>query len=667
MKILKEISIIFAAVLLVPLVSAGALAATNDPNTLEGVCQAGQTEICNFGYVTGLVELGGGFFADAPSHADRGYLEKYTPFPVGVLANADVTLTSKDGLDFYRFRMENPGFADQDFYIQAGRIGVYNVSLQYDQLQNIYSTVNPKNNDIGILVQRLRFNGDYQVTPDIDIFVSDQWLKRTGEQPTTGNGGPSSAYNFTAQALQPIDYTQNDATVGAEFDRQQCQFRVAYTASTFHDDNLFNDNGAATGWVSMPPNNFAQYITSEGAWNLPAYNTRLMSSFTYGTLTDNAPIYNSAAVGQASAAGLNASTVSGFISGVTNLCDGLTLRYSYRAYDFDNENESTALLIAFAGATTPTDKALIAAEQYSWLSQTVTGGAQYKICDLAALDVSYAYQNVDRTEGMGTTSTNIPGVGIRLFPCDWLNLIVNYTFLDREGNDYLTPLTSPLPQTYMFYSGDDRQNKVNLIAEVFPINNVNVSFNFSFYNDDYNNSYYGLLNDSGWSPGIDVSWTPCDRVALTFGYNHQQDSTKVLADVATSLVTGDAGPTLNTSDAYDTVTASAVVKLIPDCLTWKTSASYSYASTNFNNGNIPNLNESFANLNTFLNYKINEHWGCKVGYIFECFQMSKAYQQLYLTGVTSAGATTNQSLNTLDGFYNNATAHVFEGFLQYRF
>ena len=43
--------------------------------------------------------------------------------------------------------------------------------------------------------------------------------------------------------------------------------------------------------------------------------------------------------------------------------------------------------------------------------------------------------------------------------------------------------------------------------------------------------------------------------------------------------------------------------------------------------------------------------------------MTKSYQALYQTGYTTG----NQALNTLDGFYRNATASVFTAFLQYKF
>jgi hypothetical protein len=272
-------------------------------------------------------------------------------------------------------------------------------------------------------------------------------------------------------------------------------------------------------------------------------------------------------------------------------------------------------------------------------------------------------------------------VGLRLSPTDWLSLTTNYEFTARTGSNFLNyefvfEPTSLL--TYKFYSGSLIQNKANVIAEVDPLNSVTCSFNFSIHSDTYTdntfgNSTFGLQSDRGWSAGADVSWRPHDRVALSLGYDHQQLHSEELALAYPLLgqpgvVTGDSGPVLTTSDSYDTFIARADVKLIPNKLDFTTRASYSFSNSNFNNHIMPSLNEYYGDINTFLTYKFNDHWACKAGYIFEVFGLSKAYQRLYTQGITAAGvAGNNQGYNTLDGFYRNATAHIVQAFLQYRF
>ena len=265
---------------------------------------------------------------------------------------------------------------------------------------------------------------------------------------------------------------------------------------------------------------------------------------------------------------------------------------------------------------------------------------------MLAFTVGYTWQGVDRTNAQGNTSSHSPQVGIRLAPTDWLSLNANYAYTARIGSNFLTAENegeAGVPLTYKFYSGSLNRNNFNFIAEVNPVNSVTSSFNFSIYNDNFLDSTFGIQSDRGWSAGADVSWRPHDRVALSLGYDHQQLQTKELAVDRpqllgeAALITGDAGPTLTTSDSYDTFVARADIKLIPNKLTLTTRASYSIANSNFNNTVMPNLNEYYADIRTFLTYQFNEHWAFRAGYIFEVFGMSKAYQTLYLQGITAAG------------------------------
>lgn len=671
MKIKREILAFFLAIMLFPLTCASGFADLN-----VGEYQLG-----------GYLELGGGFLSDYPNARNRGYLVKYTPFPVGPLGGVDLSLKSKDELEYYNFRMSNPGFsANQDFLLEIGKLGVYHAQVEYDQFQHVYATVNPINSDLGILLQRLRASADYSLTPEIDLFIEDQWLRRTGQRPVTYETGPSTPFQYTTYT-EPIGFSQNDAKVGAEYHSKTYQFRLGYHLSTFVDDTAevlagFSTRapGAGPQYVSLPPSNMANSITAEGGANLLAYKTRITGSFSYGWLSQNDTVYD--AIGSAFAAngypygpaGLSATTVEGDISGVTRPTDQLSLRYSYKAYDFQNNNNlnNTLLQNAFAPVA---NQPLLLQEQYSYLRQTVKGGVGYKVNDMVALDAAYTFAAVDRTENQGNTRSNSPQFGIRLFPTSWLNLIANYTYSQRLGSDFLSLYSGNSSLlTYKFYAGDDRRNAANFVAEAFPLNNVTFSANFSFYKDTFNNSNgYGLNNDQGWSAGGDVSWTPTNRIALSLGYDHQEDITKERVEYLPGLAPGnspfsplyfDYGPLVSTLDAYDTFTAKADFKLIPDKLKLTVGASYSFSSSHFDNPQMAHLNEAFADINAGLSYKFNEHWSCRALYRLEIFNMTKSYQEFFLNGAPSP---TNQTLNTLDGFYRNATANVFEGFVQYKF
>ena len=680
MKLKREILVVFLAVMFITLSCAGGFADMNVGADYS---------------LGGYISLGGGWLSDQPRHMDRGYLKQYLPFPEGFLADTDLSLKSKDGLEYYRFFMSHPGLRDQDFLLQVGKLGVYHLQIEYDQLQHLYCTVNPFNNNIGILVQRLRFSGYYNPTLNITIFAENDFLRRTGWQPGTVNTGPNNALNFTT-FLRPIDYKQNDLRAGVEYDQPQAndkplvfQGRVSYHLSTFENGHAdtFARTATATVFPSLPPSNMANYVTAEGALNLKSYLTRITGSLSYGWLSQNdfATEANTAAASASlptntiagrseGLAGLGASTFAADIAGITRPIAPLTLRYSYRAYNFDNNQISNRFLATAFGGTT---SVLLPLEQYNYFRQGVNLGADYRVNQMLACTVGYAWQGVDRTNGQGNTSSHSPQVGIRLSPTNWLSLNANYAYTVRIGSNFLTAeqeSEAGIPLTYKFYSGSLNRNNFNFIAEVYPANTVTASVNFSIYNDNFLDSTFGIQSDRGWSSGVDVSWRPHDRVALSLGYDHQQLQTKELAVANLTplgeqgLVTPDRGPTLTTSDSYDTFSARADFKLIPKKLNLTTRASYSFANSNFNNSAMPNLNEYYADIRTFLTYLFNEHWACRAGYIFEIFGMSDAYGKLYLRGITNAGAAgNNQQYNTLDGFYRNATAHVVQGFLQYKF
>ncbi|MFZ0050714.1 MAG: hypothetical protein WAK96_02980, partial [Desulfobaccales bacterium] len=64
---MRKILVVFLAVMLFPL-----------------TCTDGFAEMNVAEYVLGgYLEMGGGFLADYPNARNRGYLEKYLPFPVG--------------------------------------------------------------------------------------------------------------------------------------------------------------------------------------------------------------------------------------------------------------------------------------------------------------------------------------------------------------------------------------------------------------------------------------------------------------------------------------------------------------------------------------------------------------------------------------------------------
>ena len=536
MKIKGELLVVFLAVMFITLTCVGGSAEMN-----VGPYELG-----------GYISLGGGWLSDQPHGMNRGYLKQYVPFPQGFLAETDLSLKSKEGLDYYRFRMSHPGLRDQDYLLQVGKLGVYHVEIEYDQMQHLYCTVNPYDPNIGIMLQRLRFSGYYTPTLDITLFAEDTFLRRNGLQAGSVNGGGGNPYTF-ATNLRPINYKQNDMKVGAEYDQSQAngepsvfQSRVTYHLSTFENgQNNFVGRTppiGATVFQSLPPSNMANYINAEGALNLKSYMTRITGSLSYGWLFQNDYAIEAVNAGPAQAptnvagrfdglAGLGATTLAADIAGITRPIAPLALRYSYHAYNYANNDPNNQILSqAF---NTPSGASFLRPlMQYSYLRQNVNLGADYRVNQMLACTVGYTWQGTDRTNNQGTTSSHSPQVGLRLSPTDWLSLKANYAYTARIGSNFLTAENegeAGTPLTFKSYAGSLTRNNFNFIAEVNPVNSVTTSLNFSIYNDNFSDSIFGIQSDQGWSVGADVSWRPHDRVALSLGYDRQQLKTNTVA------------------------------------------------------------------------------------------------------------------------------------------
>ena len=107
--------------------------------------------------------------------------------------------------------------------------------------------------------------------------------------------------------------------------------------------------------MTEPPSNSANYLTAEGALNLESfYKTRITGSLTYGWLSQNDYVIDSntsagppstIAGRSAGLAGLSATTFNADIGGVTRPTAPLTVKYSYNAYNYSNDNTANSILL----------------------------------------------------------------------------------------------------------------------------------------------------------------------------------------------------------------------------------------------------------------------------------------------------------------------------------
>ncbi len=69
-------------------------------------------------------------------------------------------------------------------------------------------------------------------------------------------------------------------------------------------------------------------------------------------------------------------------------------------------------------------------------------------------------------------------------------------------------------------SDRDRQ-RVDVMLEFTPLDGLTAALTGSYRMDDYYNSRLGLQSGENWTAGVDLTWAPSERLAVTAGYNYE--------------------------------------------------------------------------------------------------------------------------------------------------
>ncbi len=632
----------------------------------------GEIQLGNY-FLNGDLEFGGRFFADRPSRIHRGYFELYRDYPeMAVLERLDLLLRNKDMSQIFEVMVTEPGENDANVLFSAKMPGLFKFEFEYDKLQHLYSTVSPIRDEVIVQWESFRVAASVSVTPNLELYADYKYTTKFGDRPIdvqAPTGGIPLGYQ---PALEPIGETDHNLTAGAEWADKMFQFRVEYGLSKYDNDyetlfipNLAN-NPPLDNRIWLAPSNIAHYANAAGGVNLP-YRTRINAAFSYGWLFQDDTSFFPVIGGFTQTTpiggpGLDANSILGQITATSRPIDPLTLKFSYRAYHYDDTGN-----IALVTATGDIGDRLdyLHSHHYPFTRQTVSFGGDYRVAKPLSLNVEYRNEQVDRDFSNGDTSENSIKFGAKALACDYANFLMTYTHAARDGaNGFVESDDTQQVIIAKFYQGDRVRDKVDFVAEFLPMDNLTFSGNVGISSDSYKNSAFGLLDDDVWSFGFDASWSPIKQVSLTAGYVYEHYKTRAVG-TSTSLPGGtttqidiDPGPDLKTIDTFHTFSIGSELIIIPEKLTLSTRGSYSFANSNYHNFRLPDLDTALAHMDAFLKYRFTKSLAAKIGYIFEEFDISPPYATIY---------TTRPIEYDIEGYYKDYSAHMFMAMIQYTF
>jgi MtrB/PioB family decaheme-associated outer membrane protein len=518
-------------------------------------------------------------------------------------------------------------------------------------------------------------------TPDLDLFAQYKIIRKEGERPFSMVMGTGSGSNFL-EIVEPIEQTIHEVRAGFTLARERWQLQGGYVFSAFVNDlqSVTFENpcwqgaagalaaecaaadkpaggGRQFGRSSLPPSNQAHTFSLSGGLNLPL-RTRINGNVTYSIALQNADFLPGATTACPTCDALPQQSLNGNVQ-TLNLSIGatshplplpLTLSAKYRLYDFHDLSDQ--FIITNWALNDRTGSALQTAWQNtreSFTRQNADVDARYQIIQPVATTVGFGWEQWVRGPERDARETDefFLKAAVDATPFDWLLARLTYKPSFKRG-DYktwglstagvATNAAAPseiLGRTRRFDEAERDRQRVDLMLQFTPLETVSIMPTAAWRHDDFIASEFGLRWETSWSAGIDVSWTPTERVSFSVGYMHEL----IDRDLESRNSAGAANATyvVNMADTFDTFFVNGKMALIPTVLDWTAGASYSTSYGSIVNRNIsgnlpgyppianpaglakrmPDFDDQLLRLETKLLYHFAKSWTASVFYAFE--------------------------------------------------
>ena len=480
--------------------------------------------------------------------------------------------------------------------------------------------------------QELKFETDYtgkKVQANFSYLVSkfeNEIDTLTWDNIYTGGTGTFEFWNDALGNLFP----RNVATTGRR---------------ALPQDNLYQ-NAALTVGVNLPMDS---RLTAAVSYGLAKQDETLIPYSTNGTL-DGGVAWNDTAKLPRTSADAEVETKMFNLDYSINPIERLNLRAYYRFYDLANNTPTdewryvTSDVMAASGGVSYLNKRRNLAYEYDKQNYGLDGSYSLPLW-ASTLGLGYGREEIDREYREASTDENIYRVSLRSRPANWLSFRTKYQYGDREAGHYdaeaahSTYWYAPAdannnidsgftfenhPDTRRFDVTDRERNLFDFQVTTNPTDKFDVSASYRYRKDDYNSNvqpsqpllHYGggrtilpvdqeafsagdqvgLLKDERHFFGVDVAYTPNDRVrfgafasredADTLQRGSEFDENFKLNPSAASG-TAELGPwtrdtmqwTADIKDTTYTVGVDAGVAVIPKKLNFSTSYAFSTGKT----------------------------------------------------------------------------------------
>jgi MtrB/PioB family decaheme-associated outer membrane protein len=659
--------------------------------------------------LTATAELGGRTWLRDLDTRQMGKLTEYKDLPSGaVLHSLFIGYTPDDSVKRYEFAAARIGQLDQTMGARAYAPGRFDFRIRWDRIPHTYSTTaRMAGAEIapGILTlpsprpdtaawNQSPFLGAIRsrwdpVRTSLSVSPSRRWdtkaeytrVTKVGERPMGMSFG-SSPGNNSREILEPLDQTMHDVRLTQSFATSDVQMVFSYDLSIFRNglQSVTSDNPAATadsptagasrGRSALAPDNVAHTFMFAGGANLPL-RTRVTASGSYSTWRQDQafiPVTINSAINTSNVANVSSMPTSlGGKAGSSTVAfsansrpvDRLTVTTRLRRYEFRDEADAHALPLMIIN-----DRSIAAADTahrdpFSRDNADVT--ARYRVFRPISVNASYAWERVDLASEERNTEQYLehtPSVGVDLTGNKWMSLRTRWSKAQRRNAGY-SFATNYLDSFRRLDLADRDRERITLIADVTPLDAVELSGTWKIGHDEYLNSAYGVQSDRSAMIGGDVAWYPDERFTIGAGWTREDFRDRFRGRYRTSAIPNNTtfDWVANNNDVVTTSSMNMTAELIPDRL--EVGATYEESRTRFlmlasnptppsspgatastiasaTAYDYPEISQKMRPFNGYVRYRLSSEWAATVRFQTEMFYQND-FRNLNLAAAPGTG------------------------------
>jgi MtrB/PioB family decaheme-associated outer membrane protein len=402
----------------------------------------------------------------------------------------------------------------------------------------------------------LRAGFQYLATPELTLSSEFRSTRRNGNLPYGASFGHGALVEFPA----PIDHRLNDFDAGAEYADDRYLFRAGYQGSWFHNEftsvtvdtpfRAFDVSGnSSRGRLSLPPSNSFFSVNGTASMKLPA-RSRATAYVSVGSLKDAGdPLMPQTVNTAISPAALDRDRVDGEartssvnLSFVSRPVRNADINVRYRMYDYDNRTPQLHLLqrvsydnsagtasYSALGGISPFPTPLeVDTEPFGVVRHNFDADLRYTVWPGMTAGVGYGRTGEDRSHRViENTTDNVFRLTFDALGNRWFTLRSKYEHGAKSGEateeeERFLYAIGEQPRLRHFDIAARDRNRVTVLGTVTPMDMVSFNASVAAGKDDYDESVFGLRDNTHrvYSIGMDV--LPSDRYSAGASYSYER-------------------------------------------------------------------------------------------------------------------------------------------------